>query len=583
MSTQDDEALARQLQEQENANAGMNWNHGGNTAQQENAGMDWNHGGNTAQQANAGMGWNPNSDTAQQDDGQKDYPQYVPSIFAPPAPAPAPDIVVQGQPVGSNPYQPQTVQGQPIGSSPYPPQPTATFTSSYPTVEVDQPHVIPTRQSKCQDALFAPLFYLAIVAIAVVAGIFGNDAFENSTNPLSDEYAGYLKSSSIAVIFGLIWSVLGLGATMSMPQLMIQTALIFSVVLAGFMTVFAFMSGNIFMAMLMLMFFGITVCYAYAVWSRIPFATVNLVTGISSIKANGGIVGVALVFVVVAAAWSLLWAVAMLGIFDRVYGCDGQNDCTIAGSGWFTLFLLFIAYFFVHQVLQNTIHVSIAGIVATWWIAPEEGQSCCSPAVTDSLKRSFTTSFGSICFGSLLVAIVQALRALANTARSQDDGILLCLAECILACIEGLLEYFNKWAFIYVGIYGMGYCESGKAVMTLFENRGWEAIIADDLVGNVLLLVSLLAGALTGVVSILVELAFGWFEEDTPGNPHLVAFLVGFIVGLVLCSTIMSTIGSSVNAVLVLFAEKPSEFQTNHPELSRNMREKWSEIYPGSV
>lgn len=542
MSTQDDEELARQLQEQEII---------------ENARIISNN-------------WNPGTsgDTAQQD-GPKEYPNYVPSIFAPPAPAPTetPDIVVQGQPVDSNSYPPQP--------------PVTTFSSSYPTAEVHQPP--PTRHSKCQDALFAPLFYLAIIAIAVVAGIFGSDALENSTNPLSDEYVGYLKAGSVAVVVGLAMSGLGLRTTMTIPETMIKAALIFSVVLAGFMAVMAFLSGSIFMALLMLMFFAMMACYAKVVWPRIPFATVNLVTGISAIKANGGITVVALAFVVLAAVWSMLWAVAMLGVFDRAYGCDGQNACTIEGSGWMVLFLLFVGYFFVHQVLQNTIHVSIAGIVATWWIAPEEGKGFCSPAVSDSLKRSFTTSFGSICFGSLLVAIVQALRALANTARSQDDGILLCLAECILACIEGLLEYFNKWAFIYVGIYGMGYCESGKAVITLFQNRGWEAIIADDLVGNVLLLVSLLAGALTGVVSILVEVAFGWFEEDTPGNPHLIAFLVGFIVGLVLCSTLMSTIGSAVNSVLVLFAEKPSEFQTNHPELSRNMREKWSEIYPGSV
>lgn len=130
---------------------------------------------------------------------------------------------------------------------------------------------------------------------------------------------------------------------------------------------------------------------------------------------------------------------------------------------------------------------------------------------------------------------------------------------------------------------GMSYCESGKAVITLFQNRGWEAIIADDLIGNVLMLTSVLAGAVTGIVSILIELAFGWFEEDAPGNPHSVAFFLGFIVGLVLCSILMSTIGSSVNAVLVLFAEKPQEFQRHHPELSQKMREKWTEIYPGSI
>lgn len=35
---------------------------------------------------------------------------------------------------------------------------------------------------------------------------------------------------------------------------------------------------------------------------------------------------------------------------------------------------------------------------------------------------------------------------LANVARNNDDGngIMLCIAECILACLASLMEYFNK-------------------------------------------------------------------------------------------------------------------------------------------
>jgi Plasma-membrane choline transporter len=129
----------------------------------------------------------------------------------------------------------------------------------------------------------------------------------------------------------------------------------------------------------------------------------------------------------------------------------------------------------------------------------------------------------------------------------------------------------------------MGYCESGKNVMTLFHNRGWEAIIADDLVGNTLLLVSFMVGGLTGCIGILVELAAGFFEEDNADDAKYMAFILGFVMGVVLCSILMSVIASSVNAVLVLFAEKPAEFQQNHPELSNKMREVWSTIYPGSI
>lgn len=69
--------------------------------------------------------------------------------------------------------------------------------------------------------------------------------------------------------------------------------------------------------------------------------------------------------------------------------------------------------------------------------------------------RAITTSFGSICFGSFLVALIQALRALANEAQNNGDAqILACIASCILGCIQGCVEYFNKWAFVYVGLYG---------------------------------------------------------------------------------------------------------------------------------
>jgi hypothetical protein len=81
---------------------------------------------------------------------------------------------------------------------------------------------------------------------------------------------------------------------------------------------------------------------------------------------------------------------------------------------------------------------------------------------------------------SLLVAILEALKALAQAARANDDsGIGACIAECIFGCLASILEYFNKWAFVYVGVYGYSYLEAGKNVFTLFKNRGWEAIIAD--------------------------------------------------------------------------------------------------------
>ena len=171
---------------------------------------------------------------------------------------------------------------------------------------------------------------------------------------------------------------------------------------------------------------------------------------------------------------------------------------------------------------------------------------------------------------------------LAEIARSEEDaGIGACIAECILGCLQSIMEYFNKWAFIYVGVYGNSYIESGKAVFQLFHNRGWEAIIADDLVSNALLFVSVVVGLAMGLVAFFLSRTTDWFD-DAAGSPGAVAFFLGFIIGLAICSILLSTVGSGVNAVIVLYADLPSEFEANHPDLSRRMRETWATIYPNA-
>ena len=89
---------------------------------------------------------------------------------------------------------------------------------------------------------------------------------------------------------------------------------------------------------------------------------------------------------------------------------------------------------------------------------------------------------------------------------------LACCIDCLLGCLESLLEYFNKCAFVYVGVYGYGYCEAGKSVMQMSKNRGWEAVDADNLVGIALCMASLVVGLVLVGVGILVVEQTTWWE-----------------------------------------------------------------------
>ena len=317
--------------------------------------------------------------------------------------------------------------------------------------------------------------------------------------------------------------------------------------------------------------------------------------------------------------WSLWWAASFTSAMFVTSGCNAAGVCEREANG-LVVFLFLVSFYWSHQVIKNTVHCTVAGTVGTWWFAPHEASSCCSSAIRDSWIRSVTTSFGSICFGSLIgkfwvphlmapqwmplslltsqaltsasshkftslfyfnstrlqiVAIIQATKEIVRQMREQDDGILLCCAECLLGCLEALAEYFNKWAFVYVGLYGYSFIDSGKNVMTLFKTRGWTTIITDNLVGSVLAMLSVGVGLITGLIGILLASMKGLGAEFAGG-----AFAVGFIVGLVLTSVLMSVVESATNTVIVCYAEAPAEFEQNHPELSRSMRETWRQAWP---
>ena len=323
---------------------------------------------------------------------------------------------------------------------------------------------------------------------------------------------------TIATIAAPTLSLLTLGVMSRNAASLIRASLYFSVVLCG-MAALVFLPLAPPAGILYLIMTGCLICYARSVQHKIPFAACNLNCAIRVVKANLGIALVALGVLVALVAFSFSWILAFVGTMSldamkepvpmdqQQYNNGNDEELNSLGGGLALLFLL--SFYWTHQVLQNILRSSVAGVVGTWWFTPLEASSFCSPAVRDSFLRSSTYSLGSVAFGSLIVAILQLLRSILRSAandRNNRNGILHCIAACILLYLERIVEYFNKWAYIYVGLYGYDYISAGKKVMNLFKTRGWTAIIADNLVNRLLGIVCLTIGLLTGVATLLAAL-----------------------------------------------------------------------------
>lgn len=450
---------------------------------------------------------------------------------------------------------------------------------------------------RCRDILFALLFCAQVAAVAYIGIRYSRDALHGvGINDMRTEdhittYRNFIVVACLSGAFAVATSALALLVMMAISRRLVQVALIFSIGMAfAWGTIGIGLSPRSFVPITGIVALALSIGYFFVVYDRIPFATANLRTALCGIRANLGLIGVTFCFQAIALAVSIYYAFAGIGLYDAILFGD------LNLSGW-TKVLAFVgvglAYYWTYQVLCHVVQVTVAGVIGSWWFKPEtEFTSPCSKELMSSFQRSTVLSFGSICFGSLLVGFVQILRQFVEPMRpSSDETVLMCLheclvcfQECLVSCIDGLSESFNPWAFTYVGLYGYGFLEAGHHATELFRRRGWSMIVTDDLIPNVLYILSLVIGGVTGLFAVLVEVLENFqFVAMPESSSSLVAFLAGLVIGLIVSSVLFGLISSAVNAVIVCFAGSPVEFDRNHHELSHEMRNSWREVWPGCM
>lgn len=459
-----------------------------------------------------------------------------------------------------------------------------------------------------RDVPFAVIFILNVLVIILLMAILGVKTLikeeSNTVDSLFTKKDAYVVVGVaiglcvIAVVISFIMAKL----LVAFADCMVRFTLWFNLFISIAICAFGFASGNFFLGAVGLFIVMMTLCYIRAVRHRIPFAVANLKVAAAAINKHRSTYAVAFFFTVVQVAWVFIWSLAILGVMEKVTknetnqrkvngeACLFNSDCqsrrclseicsssssnviTNASSiTYIVFFVLLFCFYWGLQVFKNIAHTTTAGTVATWWYNAES-----SGATGSSLKRACTTSLGSICFGSLIVAFIQTLRAMADQARGQGSA-LACIAACILACLQSIVEYINKWAYIYVGIYGYKFTQAGKAVFELFHQRGFDAIINDNLIGNVLAFGALAVGLLCAGLGVL---AAHVIKSISFNNAEVVLGIIGFIIGTGVAITPLSVIDSSVGTVFVCFAEDPASFQQSHPEHYAPLVTEWHRLYP---
>lgn len=247
---------------------------------------------------------------------------------------------------------------------------------------------------------------------------------------------------------------------------------------------------------------------------------------------------------------------------------DATPCCVWTPEGWASAYIALATMFALWSVMLafEARLYTVGGVVAQWYFAPP-GTANFKGTTLSSLRNAAGPSFGSLCFGSLVLTAVAVARKINRNARrdaSRQGGgglaVLMCLLSSCLDCIYALIEYVSKFATIQCAITGAAFCDAARSVSQLLANNFLSAYGVWWLPGTILSTASFLFSVAYGVVVGLTSYAT-WnatasskASHPSAGAEAAVLGVVASVLAMIVLQFCVSVLLNVVDAVFVCYA-----------------------------
>lgn len=222
-------------------------------------------------------------------------------------------------------------------------------------------------------------------------------------------------------------------------------------------------------------FAGIMFLFVCCTYSRIKLAIAIIKAAADYVKSTPQIMLVPPVMLLVLIGFYVYCAISAIYLFSS--GDSTKLAGTQFGSFTYDNNTKYVILYTIFGILWGNAFIGaasqliIAGSCCIWYFSQPQGAHS---TVSRSVYRFFRYHIGTVAFGSLLVAIIQAIRLIlayiqAKVAKSDKDKKRMCLltwilkcAQCYVACFERFIKFINKNAYIQTALSGKNFCLAAK-------------------------------------------------------------------------------------------------------------------------
>ncbi|CAD6643680.1 XXYS1_4_G0030930.mRNA.1.CDS.1 [Saccharomyces cerevisiae] len=380
-------------------------------------------------------------------------------------------------------------------------------------------------------------------------------------------------------IIALVFSVLGLTLCRIFPKQFIYCGMIINLV-ASLGTAIMYMSLRYWSAGIVFLVFTFMTAWCYwGMRSRIPLSVAVLKVVVDAMKKCPQIFFVSFVGALVASAFGFLFSAVIVATYIKYDPNSSNGGCDVSGGSCShskligVLVVVFFCGYYISEVIRNVIHCVISGVFGSWYYMSKSDQGMPRWPAFGALKRAMTYSFGSICFGSLLVALIDLLRQVLQMIRkdvtSSGGGqiaiqILFIVFDWIIGFLKWLAEYFNHYAYSFIALYGKPYLRAAKETWYMLREKGMDALINDNLINIALGLFSMFASYMTALFTFLyLRFTSPQYNSNGAYNGALMAF--SFVIALQICNIATEAIRSGTATFFVALGNDPEVFHHSYP------------------
>mmetsp|Transcript_158228 Transcript_158228/g.288448 ORF Transcript_158228/g.288448 Transcript_158228/m.288448 type:complete len:492 (+) Transcript_158228:80-1555(+) len=417
----------------------------------------------------------------------------------------------------------------------------------------------------CQDAFWAGLFLCTVGCVAFFSIRNSEEVFELAVFAAEHQSAGDVDPVEQASAFTMgILAVVTAGFVSFLGAILFlhfakcfTTCVVWTALLVFPMILVAaglrYGAGSLVLAF-------ISFCIICCMRDRIPFTVLLIQTVIKVMQRHPSMMLISMLGSALSVGWFLLCAFCTLGLY--------------VVHGKVMHFVTRLTFMWGSMVVTNACACACNGVFGRWYFG-KDGDS----PVRRSLKAAFVTSFGSICFGSFIVAATRALEAVVKSkrkdARRESNFVtcmIFCILECVVSMIGDIIEWFNSFAYVQCAVRGFGFIDSVRATHALCTYANIGLACRSSLVDMVVFLESLLGAAMGAFASTLVMTAVA--PAQGAGAVFPKCQVMAFIVGWTATMAALQPLSSGATTFVVCWAENAQALARSQPELAQIFAER---------